>query len=620
MTRVPDRKGISFALVLVVTVAMLAGGCPLFSLFKPEVEQAKTGTLVARAAIPEELRPQGTENQGLSAVTKMTFVVSQGTTRHSQTKQLAVSDSSVEATFGDLAPGTWTVTVTAEDADGYAVAVGSSTGEVSSGALAEVSVVLDVLPAVLTLEVVVPGEDGIQSGKVLLQNADVETVEVFTATPGQVVTLALGEIPFGMYSLQVELYNASGATGTRIKTGEEQVTLLPGRPTTVRVESFVDTTGGLSIAVVWNLPVEFKDPNLEAAVREAIDKLWGPIMASDVADLAFLDASGRGIRFLDGIEYLTGLEILHIEWRRQDGEVHYNYISDLSELANLTNLRELYFSRNQVTDISALAGLVNLEQLSFYENEVSDISPLANLTSLKRLSFSSNHVTDISCIADLRNLEYLSFNENQVGDISALEKLTNLQQLYFYKNEVSDISALLDLTNLRQLNFSGNRVSDISALANMTKLESLSFGSNQVSSIDILKFLTSLTQLGFSGNQVSSLWPLSELKKLEFLSFSSNQVSNIWALVGLTNLKRLDFAYNEVSDISALTGLTNLQSLDFSSNRVEDISPLVANTGIGAGDTIVMKDNYLVGLEASQDIQALQDRDVVLTYEPQRDP
>jgi len=91
--------------------------------------------------------------------------------------------------------------------------------------------------------------------------------------------------------------------------------------------------------------VNFPDPNLEAAVREAINKPTGDVMASDLLGLDSLRADGSNISDLTGLEYCSGVWQLYL---------HNNQISDISPLAGLTGLSDLYLNDNQIGDISPL--------------------------------------------------------------------------------------------------------------------------------------------------------------------------------------------------------------------------------------------------------------------------
>jgi len=112
----------------------------------------------------------------------------------------------------------------------------------------------------------------------------------------------------------------------------------------------------------------FPDENLEAAIRDALDKPVGEeITVDELANLTTLSAEGNLITDLSGLEYCTNLESLGL------GN---NNISDISVLAGLTNLESLDLGDNNISDISVLAGLTNLESLGLGNNNISDISAL----------------------------------------------------------------------------------------------------------------------------------------------------------------------------------------------------------------------------------------------------
>ena len=73
-------------------------------------------------------------------------------------------------------------------------------------------------------------------------------------------------------------------------------------------------------------PVTFPDANLEAAIRQAINKSEGPIYTTDLEGLLRLFATGRDITDLTGLEYCINLKQLHLQ---------ISPICDLSLLASL---------------------------------------------------------------------------------------------------------------------------------------------------------------------------------------------------------------------------------------------------------------------------------------------
>ena len=310
-----------------------------------------------------------------------------------------------------------------------------------------------------------------------------------------------------------------------------------------------------------------------------------------------------------------------------------NIISDISALSGMNPTR-LYLNDNIISDISALSGMTNLEILYLWGNSISDVSALSNLTNLIDLALANNTISDVSALSNLTNLTRMTLVSNTISDISALAGLTNLTTLWLVSNTISDISALAGLTNLTWLSLSNNVIADVSALSRMTHLQSLDLSNNIIADVSALSRMTHLTYLDIDQNTISSISPLAGLNKLEYLALNSNLISdisplanltnltelwlnsnafsNISPLSGLTNLERLYLYNNAISDISPLTGLTHLELLVIEKNLISDLSPLVANTGLGSGDRVYVKDNPLSATSLNTHIPALQARGVTV--------
>jgi Leucine-rich repeat (LRR) protein len=241
-------------------------------------------------------------------------------------------------------------------------------------------------------------------------------------------------------------------------------------------------------------PVTFLDANLEASIREAIDKPEGLIFTSDLDGLTSLEASGK--------------------------------IGELGE---------------EITDLTGLEYCINLTELNLAWNQITYISPLASLTKLTALDLSRSQIRDISPLYSLTNLTYLSLGWNQISDISPLQNLTKLTVLILYWNEISDIP-LTNLTDLTDLRLGGNEISDISPLHSLTNLTYLSLGWNQISDISPLQNLTKLTELHLEGNQIANVSPLVENtglgKEDKLLLLRGNPLSDTSLNVYIPQLKK----------------------------------------------------------------------------------
>jgi hypothetical protein len=261
--------------------------------------------------------------------------------------------------------------------------------------------------------------------------------------------------------------------------------------------------------------VTFADPNLEAAVREAVGKPTGKIYASDLERLTSLNATESNITNLTGLESATSLTYV---------DLRANEIRDISPLADLTSLTWLALNYNQISDISPLANLTSLTVLALEHNQINDIAPLAKLASLAVLGLAYNQISDISILPSLTTLTTLSLSGNGIADVSLLASLSGLTWVNLESNQISDISPLAELTSLEILGLTYNQISDISPLASLTGLTHLALGHNQISDISPLTNLTNLMQLWLDANQISDISAI-----VENQGISEGDEINLWA-------------------------------------------------------------------------------------------
>ena len=222
--------------------------------------------------------------------------------------------------------------------------------------------------------------------------------------------------------------------------------------------------------------------------------------------------------------------------------------------------------------------------------------------------------------SDVADLTWLYAYERNIHSLDGIEHLENLENLQLSTNQVEDLSPLAGLTKLKQLGVENNQIRDITPLAGLVNLTELGLRANDLTDISPLTSLTKLEYLTLGENQIADLAPLAELKELTSLNLTSNQIADISPLAGLTNLTQLYLSNNQLSEIKAVEGLTNLQSLTVENNLITDIAPLVNNSGLGAGDAVYMRWNYLdltPGSDDMNNIQALMDRGLYLFYDPQ---
>ncbi len=323
-----------------------------------------------------------------------------------------------------------------------------------------------------------------------------------------------------------------------------EVTFKKNKPFTFRVDISAVVLGEINCTD----PVVFPDPNLEAAVRDALNKPSGDVTCADMQSLSELKANRRAIENLEGLQNAVNLTTLDLAG---------NYISDLTPLQGLTNLTKLdLFYNTYVTDLTPLQGLTNLTYLDigFFNYEIDDVTPLQGLT----------------------NLTYLDIRGNIISDITPLQGLTNLTTLRLFENRVSDLTPLQGFTDLTYLDLRNNHVSDTTPLQGLTNLTFLDLAGNS----------------DFAGNTLSDITPLQGLVNLTTLYLDGNEISDITPLQGLIDLTELELASNDISDISALVNnsglgsgdLVDLRSNPLSTQALADVGSLEAR-----GVTVILQ-------------------------------
>ena len=335
--------------------------------------------------------------------------------------------------------------------------------------------------------------------------------------------------------------------------------------------------------------VDIPDANLRAVIADSLGKATdAPISKTEMASLNRLEAPDKNIRDLTGLEFAINLTLLDLGKPFSNS----NEISNLLPLSGLTSLEVLDLSFNSISDVMPLSNLNNLRELHLFFNSISDVTPLSNLNNLRELHLSNNSISDVTPLSNLNNLEWLALVSNGISDVTPLSNLNNLRELHIFANNISDVAALSGLTNLEDLDLSFNSISDLTPLSGLTSLE----------------------WLDLSYNSISDLTPLSGLTNLYWLGLDDNSISDLAALSDLTSLKTLWLSGNSIVDVAALSGLTNLEDLDLDNNSISDLAPLVANTGLGTGDVVDVRNNPLSTTSINTHIPALQSRGVDVRF------
>ncbi|MDE0088297.1 MAG: leucine-rich repeat domain-containing protein [Candidatus Poribacteria bacterium] len=190
------------------------------------------------------------------------------------------------------------------------------------------------------------------------------------------------------------------------------------------------------------------DVNLRQAVRETLELTADESLRKDqMQQIVSLYLKDKGISDITGLEFATNITEL---------DISQNPITDLRPLSNLTQLIGLHFwhfpGNSTNLDLRPLASLINLEVTTFEGNGISDITPLAGLKKLRELYLTNNRIEEVHSLAGLINLEILFLEGNGITDISPLSNLKKLRILHLKYNNIQDLSPVSDL-NLSEFSY-----------------------------------------------------------------------------------------------------------------------------------------------------------------------
>lgn len=332
-------------------------------------------------------------------------------------------------------------------------------------------------------------------------------------------------------------------------------------------------------------------------------------------NLVSLDLSENSIKELDVLVRLTSLKTLHLDGNEIEDFTPLCNLKSLTTLTitdikiNESQLKELEEAlpncsissdeaEKDVVEIK-LGGKTfknDVKEIDLSNRSISDISPLAECTELEILNLAGNSISDISTLIDLPKLRSLSLENNNISDVSPLMSLTTLEYLNLSGNRISSVAALSELTALEELSLKGNRISDFSPISNLVLLDMLDLTNTGITdgSLQYLYKLKDLKRLALDDNNISmkgynslkAELPNCNISHSDFgeitlgkKSFAADSVSvdasgqgikDISAAAGFACVEKMNLSKNSISDLTPLYGLNTLKVLDVSGNGLSE--------------------------------------------------
>ncbi|MDB6031230.1 MAG: hypothetical protein JWM16_1568, partial [Verrucomicrobiales bacterium] len=317
--------------------------------------------------------------------------------------------------------------------------------------------------------------------------------------------------------------------------------------------------------------VSIPDPNLNAAIHEALGKPAGPLTQSDMLALTSLGAVFRSITNVQGLEAARNLVVLDL----QD-----NRITSFDILTNLTRLVYLDLSENRIPKLTLPGGMTNLTTLR------------AELGGL----------TNITLPAGLTKLTSLRLGFNQLSSLTLPAGMTNLSLLSVYLNQLTNLTLPPTLNSLTNLSLDGNRLGSLNLPAGMTKLDTLIVGANQLTSFTVPADMTNLVFLRLNDNQLTTLTLPAGMNQLRLLHLPGNRLSSLTLPTGLTNLNGLILQSNQLTTLTLPPDLNHLTQIELSGNQLTrlDLPP-----GLTALAFLNLNNNQLTNITFPPDLKLL---------------
>ena len=275
-------------------------------------------------------------------------------------------------------------------------------------------------------------------------------------------------------------------------------------------------------------PVSFASPLIDHAVRASLGKLPDePLFADEIRDVAHL--------YLEGDEsFLTYTEYERANthyWEQAEKDRVRGQIRPFSDIAKLTNLRDLHIANCDLDDLKPLTPLTMLETLDLMNCtiETNDFSQLVDLPSLMRLYLYKSGPADLSQLRQLTKLKEIYLGEYD-ADFAFLDELRDLHLLGLVRSDLALALPHMAGNRIQQLVLDNLKIDDIAALSAIQGLEKLCLINPITDSLDGIGKLPDLETLELTRSGEFDLSPLLDAPKLKHVKIDRHFRPRILAL------------------------------------------------------------------------------------------
>lgn len=308
--------------------------------------------------------------------------------------------------------------------------------------------------------------------------------------------------------------------------------------------------------------VVISDPNLEQAIRNALNKTTGDLTTADLQGLTELYATNLGITTLDGFTTASNLVFL---------DLSYNTLSTVSVGDGFPKLALARFRGNGMTNFTATGLLPSLAQLELSENLITNVAFLQKTPLMTYLELDYNELSAFDPGPGLGNLIWLNLAFNYIQNLGFASQLPQLQDLFLDDNGLTNVVFPRPLTNLTYLTLDVNRISDLTFLTLVPNLQRLDLAANFADSYSFPAGLTNFSFLNLAQNHLTNLVLSPDMTNLTTLDLADNRFTDLPNLLPLYSLQGLYLTLNQFAQVTIPYSLTNLTLLQLDSNPLSQL-------------------------------------------------
>lgn len=279
----------------------------------------------------------------------------------------------------------------------------------------------------------------------------------------------------------------------------------------------------------------FQEPLIEEAVRVVLDRPEGIITAADLEAVTGIYIQGEQVYKDNDMFYSEGSEWYY------SGERIRGSVTDLSDLKNMPNLRQICIGGNHIRDLSPLKNLEHLWGLELRDNDIRDLSPLAGKKTLESVLLLANPLEGIDEVSTWPMLKGLDLRDTESYDAAPIGDLKVMDYLDISNN--TDAWKYLDGLYVHYLKIKVWGQTDLECLRNVAYIEELHLADAQVWDISALEGREDIVYLNLEQCVTGDLSPLFTMPNLATVEMSIKGEEQMEELISIYGEPSFELIY-----------------------------------------------------------------------------